>query len=208
MDIGLASFVLLAVILAVTPGADTMVVLRNAVAGGTRHGLMTMIGVKLGTLTHALLASVGIAAILLQFSAVYSTIKFAGAIYLGWLGLMSLVSAVKGRKRDEKTEQITEPEAGKALLQGFLSNILNPKVVLFYLAVLPQFIGPQDPVILKAISLGAIHIVASALWLTGISVFVGAMGAWLARPAVKRALDTVAGLALIGFGLKVAVTEQ
>ena len=208
MDTGLASFVLLAVILAVTPGADTMVVMKNAVAGGARLGLMTMLGVKLGTLTHAVLASIGIAALVLQFSALYSTIKFAGAIYLGWLGLVSLMSAIKGKKSKVKTEQIAEPKAGKALAQGYLSNVLNPKVVLFYLAVLPQFIGPDDPVLLKSISLGAIHIVASALWLTGVSVFVGAMGAWLARPKVRRALETVAGLALIGFGLRVALSKQ
>ena len=207
MDPSVASFTVLAVVLAITPGADTMVVLKNTVQGGTKRGLMTMVGVKLGTVTHALLASLGLAAVLVQYSALYSIIKYVGAAYLVWLGVLTMYKAIRG---GAKALQVGEPVATslvRALGQGYLSNVLNPKVVLFYVAVLPQFVQPTDPVLLKSISLGAIHIVASATWLTLVALFVGALGAWIARPRVRRVLDSLSGFALLGFGLRVALSK-
>ena len=203
IDPDILAFSVLAVMLAITPGADTMIVFKNAAAGGTRRGLLTMVGVKLGTAVHALLAGVGVAA--LQFSTAYTTLKLVGAAYLVWLGFQSIY---RGWKPDRVREKDSRPAGGKALAEGFLSNILNPKVVLFYVSVLPQFIGPSDDILARSTLLASIHIAASIIWLTLVSVFVGTAQRWLENPRVKRTIDTVSGLAIAAFGVKLALSSR
>lgn len=205
IDPDILAFSVLAVMLAITPGADTMIVFKNAADGGTRRGLLTMAGVKMGTAVHALLAGVGVATILIQFSAAYTTLKLVGAAYLVWLGFQSIY---RGWKPKEGRESQSKPAGGKALAEGFLSNILNPKVVLFYVAVLPQFVGPNDDIVARSALLASIHIAASIIWLTLVSAFVGTAQRWLENPRVKRTIDTVSGLAIAAFGVKLALSSR
>lgn len=200
-------FVALSVILSVTPGPDTMLVLSNSIGGGTKNGLATTLGVKAGTLTHSVLAAIGVAAVLMQFSSFYSVMKTVGAVYLIGLGLFSFYRAVV-----RKTEAVKVEDGNKGFwrcfVEGFLSNILNPKVVVFYVAVLPQFVAPGDPVVLTTAKLASVHIGVSFIWLVGVSCFVGYARQWLTRPGVRRGVGAVSGLAIAAFGVKLALSKR
>lgn len=201
-------FVALSVVLSVTPGPDTMLVLGNSVSGGTRNGLATTIGVKAGTVTHSLLAALGVAAVLMQFASFFSVLKALGAAYLIGLGLYTVYQALWGEAR--KREQKLEPQdkgLGRCFVEGYLSNILNPKVVVFYVAVLPQFVEPGDPVFATTAKLAAVHIGVSFLWLVLVSVCVGLARRWLTRPTVRRTVSAVSGLAIAAFGVRLALSR-
>ena len=203
------SFALLSVVLSVTPGPDTMLVLSNSLSGGTRSGIATTIGVKAGTVSHSLLAALGVAAVLLQFAAFYSVMKFVGAAYLIGLGLYSIYKAYWGRLRQAEVETLSQPKSfRRCFVEGYLSNILNPKVVVFYVAVLPQFVTPGDPVFLTTAKLASVHVGVSFLWLCCVSVFVGVANRWLTRPPVRRAVNAVSGLALAAFGVRLALSSR
>ena len=204
----ISEFVILAVVLAVTPGADTMVVLRNAASQGTTAGLATTVGIKIGTAVHATLASVGVAALLLQYSGFYTVLKVLGAAYLVALGAIGIVRAVRNSNKSVTSDNGRQKSRMQCLAEGFLSNLLNPKVVLFYVAVLPQFIAPGDPVAATALKLGAIHVGASLVWLCLVSFFVGAAQTWLRAPAVRRWVEITSGLAIAAFGLRLAMSTR
>jgi threonine/homoserine/homoserine lactone efflux protein len=209
MGADFASFVVLSVVLSVTPGPDTMIVLSNSVAGGTRSGIATTFGVKAGTLTHSVLAAVGVAAVLLQFASFYTILKLIGAAYLVGLGLYSLIKALTTRVAVVAPEG-AQPRKGpwRCFVEGYLSNILNPKVVVFYVAVLPQFVAPGEPVVPATAKLASVHIGVSFVWLVLVSVFVGSAQQWLTRPSVRRAVNAVSGAAIAAFGVKLALSRQ
>lgn len=186
-----------------------MLVLNNSVGGGTKNGMTTTLGVKLGTLTHALLAAVGFAAVLMQFAAFYTLMKSVGAAYLVLLGCYSAYKSFTAPKQASLEDvPVTEKKFGRCVMEGFLSNILNPKVVVFYVAVLPQFIAPGDPVFLTTALLASIHIGVSLLWLLGVSIGVGSAKRWLTKPKTKAAIGTVAGLAIAAFGVRLALSSK
>ena len=202
-------FAALSVVLSVTPGPDTMLVLGNAVAGGTKSGLATTLGVKGGTLTHSLLAAVGVAALLMKFAAFYAVMKAVGAAYLVALGLYSFYRAVAGGGGQEKATAEKPPKGFlRCFVEGYLSNITNPKVVVFYVAVLPQFIAPGDPVFLTTAKLASVHVGVSFLWLVCVSFFVGTARSWLSRPKVRKGVSAASGLAIAAFGVKLALSRR
>jgi threonine/homoserine/homoserine lactone efflux protein len=207
MGADFASFVVLAVLLAVTPGADTMVVLKNAASGGARSGIWTTLGVKTGTVVHAILAGAGIAAVLVQFSAFYALMKTVGAAYLVGLGVYSVYRAFVGN--GQVTEERVSPIKSdrRCFIEGLLSNLLNPKVVLFYVAVLPQFVLPEN-VLVTSVKLASVHIGASLCWLVLVSIFVGSAKKWLARPRVRTVVNALSGAAIAAFGVRLALSRQ
>ncbi len=185
-----------------------MLVLSNAIAGGTKHGLATTVGVKAGTITHSLLAAIGVAAILLRFASFYTVLKTVGAAYLIVLGLLTVYKSLSNNHA-AATEESPTPNKSylRCFTEGYLSNILNPKVVVFYVAVLPQFVGPGDPVFLTTAKLASIHIGVSFLWLVSVSFFVGTARQWLTRPSVRRVIGAVSGLAIAAFGIRLAISK-
>ncbi len=201
-------FAVLSLILSVTPGPDTMLVLSNSIAGGTKSGIATTLGVKAGTVTHSLLAAVGVAAVLLKFSAFYAILKTVGAAYLIVLGLLSVIKALSNNRASATNDASpTDKSFMRCFCEGYLSNILNPKVVVFYVAVLPQFLSPGDPVFLTTAKLASVHIGISFLWLVSVSFFVGTARRWLTRPGVRRTIGVVSGLAIAAFGVKLALSR-
>jgi threonine/homoserine/homoserine lactone efflux protein len=205
----LFGFAVMSVVLSVTPGPDTMLVLSNTMAGGTKQGIATTLGVKAGTITHSLLAAVGVAAILMKFAAFYTVMKAVGAAYLIALGVLTVVKALSNGRANGAPGPGAQVKNGlRCFTEGYLSNILNPKVVVFYVAVLPQFVGPGDPVFITTAKLASIHIGVSFLWLVSVSFFVGTARKWLTRPEVRRAIGAVSGLAIAGFGLKLALSRS
>ena len=206
LDSRVLAFTGIVAIVTLTPGADTMLVVRSAIVRGRRAGLLTVLGVCSGLFVHATLSALGLSVVLVRSARTFEAVKLAGAVYLAFLGLQALRSAVRGVPLDERPSH----PAGvhRAFAEGLLTNVLNPKVAIFYLAFLPQFVGPRDPVLAKSILLASIHFVEGMIWLSFVTVFVSRLRSVLAQPRVQRALEGVSGLVFIAFGVKLAMSER
>jgi threonine/homoserine/homoserine lactone efflux protein len=188
-----------------------MLVVRNVLRGGRRDGVVTTFGICLGLFVHATLSALGVSVILLHSATAFHLVKFAGACYLVWLGVQSLHGAVQGVSHAVDTEHggITAMVSlQRCFLEGFLSNVLNPKVAVFYLAFLPQFIGPTDAVLQKSLLLASIHYVEGILWLVVVSIVLDHTRQFFMQPTVRRWLDGVCGMLLVGLGLRLALERR
>jgi len=205
-DARVLAFTGIVAIVTLTPGADTMLVVRSAIVRGRRAGLLTVLGIGSGLFIHATLSALGLSVILVRSARAFEVVKLVGAVYLVFLGLQALRSAA----RDVPvTEECTAPiGARRAFAEGLLTNLLNPKVAIFYLAFLPQFVGPGDPILAKSILLASIHFVQAIVWLSFVTVFVARLRSVLAQPRVQRALESISGIVFIAFGVKLAMSRR
>lgn len=210
IDAQFLPFLLAITLLSITPGVDTLLVIRNTARGGMRDGVLTSLAICCGLFVHATVSALGISLILLQSAWAFGVLKLVGAAYLIWLGVQSLLSArrgtplpVAGVASDRRPVALWLP-----LREGFLSNVLNPKTVVFYMAFLPQFIAPGDPALLKSLWLAGVHFVIANVWQIGIALTVGHAGRWLAKRWVSRSLESVTGVVLVAFGVKLALQQR
>lgn len=197
------AFTAFAALLTITPGLDTVLVLRTAAANGTKAAYAAAFGVCLGVLVWAVAGGLGIGALLTASRTAYDVLRVAGAVYLAGLGLRLLWRTRRSFPAPE-TEAIAPVEKalpGKAFRIGVTTNLLNPKVGVFYLSVLPQFLPVGDPA-LGAAALGGIHAIEGVLWFAVLILAVGQIRGWLRRPTVARWLDRLVGLAFLGFGAR------
>ena len=199
-------------LLNLTPGPDVLCIVSSALRGGARSGVWAALGITAGCLVHVLAAAVGVSALLAASTTAFTLLKWVGAAYLVWAGVRLLFSATPVAIRMIATDaDATRAEAAKSLFfRGFATNALNPKVALFFLAFLPQFIGPG--VDQKALAFLALGLVFSfnSLW---VNIGWALAAAWLAgRLAVVQQglawLDRVAGVMFLGFGLRLALSEN
>jgi len=207
------AFTGVAFILTITPGADTMLVLRSVLARGQRAGLWTMLGICSGLFVHATLSALGLSFVLVQSATAFEMVKWLGAAYLIFLGSQSVWQTLGPSATDTAAQpQMKMSPSPKSyrhsLLEGLLSNVLNPKVSVFYLAFLPQFIQPYDPVLAKSLLLAGIHFVMGIIWLTLIAVLAGRVRTLLTRPQIQRSLEAVTGTVLILFGARLALERR
>jgi len=203
MQITLLPFLAISILLIVIPGPDTAVVTKNALLGGRRGGILTATGVTGGLLVWTLAASLGIATLLRASEVAFLAVKLVGALYLIWLGVQLL------RGRDELNRsagQGSGPRA-KALRQGFLSDLGNPKIAVFFTSFLPQFVH-GDALFLPLLLLGAIFAALTLAWLAAYALLVGSSTALINRPRVRRALDRVTGVVLIAFGVRLVLDRR
>jgi threonine/homoserine/homoserine lactone efflux protein len=193
-------------VLVLVPGPDFAVVTKNTLAGGRLRGLWTSIGVTSSNLIQGAAAAAGLGAIIVRAQPLFHAIKWAGLAYLLVLAVQSFRSAIAGEYGPLTG---ADDRAGRrvALLgwrQGFLSNITNPKVLVFYLAVLPQFLGAH-PTLIVLLALALTHAVLSLGYLVVLVSGMHRARQVLSRRRVRRTLDAVTGAALLGFGLKLAI---
>ena len=206
LDARVLAFTGIAAIVTLTPGADTMLVVRSALVRGRRAGLLTVLGIGCGLFVHATLSALGLSVVLVRSARAFEVVKLAGALYLVFLGVQALRSAARGVPVEERPAE--GRGARRAFVEGLLTNVLNPKVAIFYLAFLPQFIGPGDPVLARSILLASIHFAEGLVWLSLVTIFVARLRPVLARPRVQRALESVTGLVFIAFGVKLAISRR
>ena len=208
-DSQVLAFTLLAALMTLSPGADTLLVVRNVLRGGRRDGLATAFGICSGLYVHALLSALGISVILMHSAAAYTALKIAGAAYLMWLGVQSLRSAAREQPRASVGNALPVlVPAWQSWREGFITNVLNPKVIVFYLALLPQFIGAGDPVLAKSLLLTAIHVVEGIVWFAIVSFLVDRSRRFFLRPLLRRWIDGLCGAFLVALGVRLALARQ
>jgi threonine/homoserine/homoserine lactone efflux protein len=191
----LLPFIGVSLVVIVTPGQDTALTVRNTLTGGRRGGVLTALGVVSGQLTWALAASAGLSALLLASRPLFIGLRLAGAAYLVFLGAQALVAAMRGRSHHG-----TGGRRSPAYREGVLSNLGNPKMVVFFTSLLPQFAASFGGML----ALGAAFASLTLAWLSLYALAVAQAKAVLLRTRVRRALDAVAGLVLVAFGLRLA----
>lgn len=197
--------------LTITPGADTALVTKNVISRGRFSAFLTTLGIGLGCLTHATLSALGLSAILKSSETLFNVVKFAGALYLIYIGALSLSAAWKGRQgADTGDSTSARPRASywRSFVEGYGTNLLNPKVSIFYLTFLPQFISPGESVIRKSLLLAGIHVAMGLIWLTVYAALLDSLSATLLRSSFRRKLDAITGGLLIAFGLRLAIQKR
>ena len=182
----------------VTPGQDTALTIRNALAGGRRTAVFTAAGVATGQATWTIAAAAGIAALLGASEPAFLAVRIAGAGYLIWLGAHSLANALRGHRAESASSRRTT--ARGSFRQGLVSNLGNPKMAIFFTSLLPQF-GAYFAAML---ALGLVFCTMTFLWLTAYGVAVAKAGDVLRRPRIRRAIDAITGAVLAAFGVRLA----
>lgn len=203
----LVPFLLVVAVLTVTPGPDMVLVLRNGARGGTRLAWYTGLGCCTGITVHASAAVLGLSALLAASPVAFTLVKQLGAGYLVWLGLSALWHSRPRRQalREPSSPAATAISLLQAYHQGLLTNLLNPKIALLFLSLLPQFVAPSEPRIATSAMLAAVFLGIAVVWWRLFSLAVGGLGRLLTRPSVSRTLDRVTGLVLVGLGVRVAL---
>jgi RhtB (resistance to homoserine/threonine) family protein len=207
-------FVAAVFLLNVTPGPDTAYIVGRSVAQGRGAGLMSALGISAGCCVHTLACAFGLTALIAASATAFTVIKFAGAIYLIYLGARLLFASRAAPGEEQAERKAGAPAAPKPLrqlfVQGFWTNVLNPKVVLFFVSFFPQFVAAEsDHKTLAFLVLGAVFIVMSTIWNSFVAWIAGSVTQRLGgKPAVRKWLDRLVGSAFVGLGMKLATAQH
>lgn len=196
------SFAVLAGILTLVPGIDTTLVLRTAITRGNREAYAALLGINLGVLVWGVAAAVGVSALLLVSEVAFQAVKYAGAAYLLYMGIQLIR---KSKAHQDANVDVQGGSLWGMFMRGLTANLLNPKVGVFYMAVLPQFIWAEAPAWYAGIMLALVHVAEGMIWLSIVIYATSFARSFLGKPRVKAWIDRIAGSALIGFGLKTAL---
>jgi RhtB (resistance to homoserine/threonine) family protein len=205
VHVDLLPFLALSILLIVIPGPDTAVVTKNALAGGGRTGITAALGVATGLAVWTLAAALGIAALLRASEPAFLALKLAGAAYLVWIGIGLLRrpgAAATGALAGPR------PRRRRALRQGLLTDLGNPKIAVFFTSFLPQFVRGGGSPFASLVLLGALFALITLLWLGLYALAIGRGSQLLRRPRVQRALDRFTGAVFVGFGVRLAFEHR
>lgn len=200
------SFLLVAVLITASPGPDNLMVLGMGMSKGRRQGIAFGLGCALGCLSHTVLAVIGVSAIVAASPTAFTLLKWIGGLYLIWLGIQALRSRGNTQMGPASAPQQT---LRSLFAKGLVANAINPKVVLFFLSFLPQFVVPsQGHVELQLGLLGLLFTAQAAALFALLGYFAGAIGGWLTRrPRAGLWLDRIAGTVFVGLGLRMIVAR-
>jgi threonine/homoserine/homoserine lactone efflux protein len=203
-------FIAAAGLLTITPGMDTAMVLRTSTSCGPRDGASASIGICLGLLIWGVGAAFGLTALLAASALAFDILKWMGAAYLVYLGIKLLVKPRSSSivKRNPLEDPARKGRNASAFYQGFLSNILNPKVGVFYITFLPQFIPRGVNTAGFSLLLASIHVLITIAWFSLLIALTVPLGRFLSKPQVVRNLDRLTGCVFVGFGVKLAVAKR
>jgi RhtB (resistance to homoserine/threonine) family protein len=210
MGVHLAAFIGLAAIVIVVPGPDTAVVTKNILVHGRRAGLGTSLGVSAGLSVWTLAAAIGLASLVRASAVAYIVLKLIGALYLIWLGVQALRAAGHEPSLESPEEGSRRSPLGgfAGFRQGFLSDLANPKIGVFFTSLLPQFIAPGHAHLLGFLVLGAIFVAMTLVWLLAYTLVAARAAQTLLRPRVRAVMDRATGVVLIGIGLRLATERR
>jgi len=197
MTHALIAFTLAAGLLTITPGLDTALVLRTAAVEGPRRAMLAGAGICLGCLTWGLATAIGLGALLSVSRFAYGALRLAGACYLIVLG----ARMIRRAPRRVALEADQPERGGRWFTRGLLTNLLNPKVGVFYVTFLPQFVPADVSVTWFSMLLASIHATEGILWFALLTLATRPLASWLDRPRVARTIDRTTGVKLVGFGV-------
>ena len=200
-------FALTGLLLNLTPGNDMLYVMARSSGQGTKAGIVSALGIGAGCLVHILAAVVGLSALIAQSATAFNVIKFIGAAYLVYLGLKAFLS---GRKSVVVDRHLQTLSYAKIFWQGVLTNVFNPKVALFFLAFLPQFVNVHKAnASLQILFLGVWFDVVGTIVNVLVAFLFGKIGAWLSKsPTIMQWQERISGLLLIAIGIRVALSSK
>jgi len=206
----LPAFLAVAVVVIVTPGPDTALTIRNTLLGGRRSGVFTGVGVAAGQATWTVATSAGVAALLVASEPVFRAVKYAGALYLAFLGLQALRAAARGESAGATEAADVTPALSPwvALRQGVISNLTNPKMIAFFPALLPQFAPHGQGAFAVLLTFGLLFSTMTLVWLSAYAFAVAKAGDFIRRRLVRRTLEALTGVVLIALGLRLATESQ
>lgn len=202
-------FAAVAGLLTIVPGLDTALVLRAAITQGRRQAFATALGINTGALLWGAGAAVGVSVLLTASTLAYTCVRITGAAYMMWLGSKLLRSALTRRAGAPESPSTSSSRpstsAWRFWQRGLLTNLLNPKIGAFYIAVMPKFIPPHASHLMIGLLLAGVHDIEGMLWFTTIILGARTARRWLAGRSARRAIDGTTGAVLIGFGVKLGL---
>jgi threonine/homoserine/homoserine lactone efflux protein len=204
------AFLGVSAVVIMTPGPDTAVTVRNTLLGGRLAGILTALGISTGQAIWALATSFGVVALLVASEALFQAVKYAGAAYLVWLGVQALVAAWRGG--GDASAPVRgggrRLRPGRALAQGLVSDLGNPKMAVFFASLLPQFAAPGEGMFAALMCLGLVFSLMTFVWLVAYACVIAKAGEVLRRPAIRRWIEAVTGTLLVALGLRIAAERS
>ena len=204
----LLTFLPVAALLSLTPGAATAMVVRSAVRGGRRHAFFTTVGNSLGVLAWAACAAVGIATVIATSAEAFTAVKLIGGVFLIAMGVRSVRRGHPAERAGGEEALLTIDSGQKALRDGLLTSLANPKLAVFFVALFPQFVPPHDAVFPTALGMAGVIVVVDLIWYSILACVVSRAKRALADGPWQRRIDRLTGAVLIGLGVRLALERR
>ena len=212
MDARYLAFAGIAAVLTITPGADMALVAKNVFTRGQKGSFATILGICSGLFVHATASALGLSAILAKSARAFELVKWVGAAYIFYLGVIALRRAIRDAAPAQQALTASPVVRGMGhwggFAEGMLTNVLNPKVALFYLTFLPQFIAPGDPVLQVSLLLASLHVAMGLVWLSIYSRALHKLNTTMTRSGVRRGIEAVTGGLLMALGARLAFAKR
>lgn len=205
----LGAWIVLATVATVSPGPDTALVMGHAARSGSKSGVAVALGVAAGNIWYAALFGFGFISMLAAQPVIYAIVKAVGAVYLGWIGFKMLRGAIWRPLDDSKAASVNhaKPSLSASFKQGLLTNVLNPKIALFFLAAIPQFVGENPGAPLMSVLLILINGLINLTWLTLVATGIGRVGNRLTGSQTLRFFEGTVGAGLMGMAGRIAINR-
>ncbi|WP_336046263.1 LysE family translocator [Solibacillus ferritrahens] len=200
-------FIIACVLLIILPGPDTAIVTKNTVVNGQNGGFQTMLGSCVGLTVHTIAAVAGLSALIVKSAVAFTVLKYVGAAYLCYLGIKTLL-AMRVKKTEIDEVPTIEAKGKSYFRQGLVTNITNPKVAVFFLTFLPQFLSAGSEPFWPFLTMGIIYIVLTFVWFAVYVFLLNKIRNFMKKPATQSAIEGLTGAVLIGFGMKLAFEKQ
>ncbi|SIS59719.1 LysE family translocator [Neptunomonas antarctica] len=207
-DAQFIAFLIAITLLTISPGVDTLLVLRNTSRGGWKDGFVSSLGICSGLFVHATISAIGISMILLQSAWAFGLLKLVGAVYLIWLGIQSLRSLNKMQLDTAGLITAGNFNWPRSVREGLLSNVLNPKPIIFYMAFLPQFVDPNANLLTQSLGLASIHFVIGMIWLSALTFLLCHIKGWGLGGRAEKWLQGMTGCVMVALGLRLALENK
>ena len=200
-------FLITCVLLIILPGPDTAIVTKNTIVNGQKGGFQTMIGSCVGLSIHTIATVAGLSAIIVKSALAFTVIKYVGAAYLCYLGMKTLLN-MRAKKVEINDIPSIEAKGNSYFKQGLITNVTNPKVAVFFLTFLPQFLAAGNEPFWPFLTMGIMYIVLTFIWFALYVFLLNKIRNFMKKPATQAVFEMLTGAVLIGFGLKLAFEKQ
>lgn len=204
----LSLFIFMSILLILLPGPDTAIATKNTIVNGRAGGMKTVFGTLTALMIHTCAAVFGLSALIVKSAFLFSILKYAGACYLIYLGLKSLWSLKNKDTMQNGKELNHDAKRVNCFKQGFLTNLLNPKVAVFFLTFLPQFLEPGSNTFTQFMMMGLTYTLLTFVWFIIYIYLIHQLHAVMKKPAVQKWMEGITGAVLIGFGIKLALERK